>query len=145
MPELPLKPIAVAVYERLTGDDGAGHGISETVLYAGAKDAEKRYVAIQLPDTQARETFNTEGWDVTLTIRCHTEHPAGDRRPLAAMGLAGSVKASLEAGPPLDIGPDHGLLHLPTPRLVPTTYDVDGNHKAHDVTLRYDLLTQHLN
>jgi hypothetical protein len=62
MPELPLEPIAVAVYERLTGDDGTGNGIGETVLYAGAKDAEARYVALQMPDSQPRESFDTEGW-----------------------------------------------------------------------------------
>jgi len=100
-------------------------------------------VALQIPDTQARESFDTEGWSVTLTIRCHTEHPAGDREPLDAMTLAGSVKSSLEADP-LDIGPDHALLHLPTPQLVPTTYDMGDTYKAHDVTLRYTLLTQHL-
>jgi hypothetical protein len=144
MPELPLEPITVAVYERLTGEDGAGHGIGETILYAGAQDAPARYVALQIPDTQTRETFDTEGWDVTLALRCHTEHPSGDRKPLEAMSLAGSAKASLEAAP-LDIGPDHALLHLPTPRLVTTSYDIGEAARASDVTLRYDLMTQHLN
>jgi len=144
MPELPLKPLSIAVYERLTGEDGAGHGIDETVLYAGAKDAETRYVALQMPDTQPQESFSTEGWDVTLTARCHTEHSAGEATPLDAMQLAGAAKASLEAAP-LDIGPDHALLHLPTPQLQPTRYDIDEATVAFDVVLRYDIMTQHLN
>jgi hypothetical protein len=60
------------------------------------------------------------------------------------MGLASSVKASLEAAP-LDLGADHALLHLPTPEMAPTNYSIDEATDAYDVTLRYDLLTQHLN
>jgi len=144
MPELPLKPIAVAVYERLTGDDGAGNGLSDAdVFFAGASDVTQKYVAISLPDAPPRETFDTEGWDVILVLRCHTEHAVGDAKPLDAMDLAGSVKASLEAAP-LDLGPDHALLHLPTPRVQPTSHTVDEAHDGYDAVLRYDLKTQHL-
>jgi hypothetical protein len=143
MPELPLEPLTVAVYERLTGDDGQGLGIGETVHFAGAKDAEARYVALDLPDAQPRETFNTEGHTVILAVRCHTEHAVGDATPLDAMQLAGSVQSSLD-GAPLDIGPDHALLHLPTPELNPVRYDVDEATDAYDVTVRYDIMTQHL-
>jgi len=143
MPELPLEPLAVAVYERLTGDDGQGLGIGETVVYAGAQDAATRYVALQMPTAEGRQTFDTEGWDVTLAVRCHTEHATGDATPLDPMGLAGAVKSSLEDAA-LDIGPDHGLLHLPTPNTNQQRYDVDEATDSFDVVLRYDIMTQHL-
>ena len=143
MPELPLSPLTTAVYDRLTGDDGLGHGLGEEVLYAGAKDAPQTYVAITIPDATRRVTKNTEGHTSTLLLRCHTESPEGDARPLDAFGLAGSVKASLEADP-LDLGLDHALLHLPVPNLTPNSYSMDSGHWAMDVNLRYDLMTQKL-
>jgi hypothetical protein len=143
MPELPLRPLTTAVYDRLTGDDGLGHGIGEEVLYAGAKDVPQRYVAITIPDATRRVTKNTEGYTTTLVLRCHTESPAGDAKPLVAFGLAGSVKASLEADP-LDLGPDHALLHLPVPNPTPNGYSIGSGHRAMDVNLRYDLMTQKL-
>jgi len=144
MPELPHGPISIAVYERLTGDDGAGLSLSESdVFFAGAKDVPRTYVAIDLPDAAAQETFDTEGWDVTMTLRCHAEHAKGDRTPLRTFDLASSVKASLD-DQPLEIGPDHALLHLPTPDVQKNSYDIDQAHRAFDIVLRYDLLTQHL-
>jgi hypothetical protein len=143
MPELPLKPLTTAVYDRLTGEDGLGHGVGETVLYAGAKDVPATYVAITIPDAQRRVTMDTEGHTSTLVLRCHTESPNGDAKPLRAFDLADTVKGSLEAAP-LDLGPDHALLHLPVPNLTPNGYSMDSGHRAMDVNLRYDLMTQRL-
>jgi len=142
---LPHSPLTTAVYERLTGDDGTGNGLPSDVevFYAGAQDTTPKYVAITLPLATGRETFSTEGHDLTLSVRCHTEHPVGDARPLDAFDLGSKAKASLSAQP-LDIGPDHALLHLPTADVNENRYDVDEATDAYDVILRYDIMTQTL-
>jgi len=140
---LPLGPLTTAIYERLTGDDGAGAGISEDVFYAGSKDASTKYVAIQIPTSDRRVTKTTDGRTSIVALRCHTEHPAGQARPLDAFDLAEKADESLHAQD-LTLGGDQTLLYLPEPQdLQPNGYDIDGGTRAMDVVLRYDLHTQY--
>ena len=139
---LPLGPLTTAVYDRLTGDDGAGLGLSVPVFYAGSKEATTKYVAIQIPTSGRRVTKTTVGRTSIVALRCHTEYPAGQAQPLPAFELASAANESLH-GAPLDLGADHALLHLPEPQdTPPQQYDIDGSTRAMDVTLRYDLHTQ---
>jgi len=139
---LPLKALTTAVYERLSGDDGAGLGVSADVFYAGSKEATTRYVAIQIPTSNRRVTKTTTGRTSIVALRCHTEHPAGQAKPLPAFELASEANDSLH-GAPLDLGTDHNLLYLPEPQdAPPEQYDIDDATRAMDVVLRYDLMTQ---
>ena len=140
---LPLGPLTTAIYERLTGEDGAGLALSVPVFYAGAKDATTKYVAIQIPTSDRRVTKTTDGRTSIVALRCHTEHPAGQAQPLDAFGLAEAAHESLEAQE-LSLGADHALLYFPEPQDVrPNGYNLDGGTRAMDVVLRYDLHTQH--
>jgi hypothetical protein len=139
---LPLKELTTAIYERLSGDDGAGLGISADVFYAGSKKATTKYVAIQIPTSGRRVTKTTTGRTSIVALRCHTEYVAGDTKPFPAMELASEVNDSLH-GAVLTLGTDHTLLYLPEPQDLPTQqYDIDDSTRAFDVTLRYDLHTQ---
>jgi len=139
---LPLKALTTAVYERLAGEDGAGLGVSADVFYAGSKEATTRYVAIQIPTSNRRVTKTTTGRTSIVALRCHTEHPAGQAKPLPAFELASEANYSLH-GAPLDLGTDHNLLYLPEPQdAPPEQYDIDDATRAMDVVLRYDLMTQ---
>ncbi len=139
---LPLKALTTAVYERLSGDDGAGLGVSGDVFYAGSKEATTKYVAIQIPTSNRRVTKTTIGRTSVVALRCHTEHPAGQAKPLPVFDLASEANGSLH-GAPLDLGTDHNLLYLPEPQdTPPEQYDIDDATRAMDVVLRYDLMTQ---
>lgn len=132
---LPLTAIATAVYDRLDTE------LDMQVVYAGAEEVGASYVAIQLPSSTSSDTKTSEKQTVTLTLRCHTESPAGQGQPLEATRLAGDVKEALE--PTIDLGADHALLYLPSPDHTESSYDVDPATKAYDIILRYDLRTQH--
>jgi hypothetical protein len=140
---LPLKPLTTAIYERLTGEDGAGLGLSVDVFYAGAKEATTKYVAIQIPTSDRRVTKTTDGRTSIVALRCHTEAPGGNAEPLTAFDLAESAHESLQAQD-LSLGTGHALLYVPEPQDVrPNGYDIGGGTRAMDVVLRYDLHTQH--
>jgi len=140
---LPLRPLTTAIYGRLTGDDGAGLGLSVDVFYAGAKEATTKYVAIQIPTSSRRVTKTTDGRTSIVSLRCHTEAPDGNVQPLEAFDLAESADKSLRAQE-LSLGSDHALLHFPQPQDTPPNgYNMDGGTRAMDVVLRYDLHTQH--
>jgi hypothetical protein len=57
--------------------------------------------------------------------------------------LASDAKESLE-GAPLTLQGSHHLIALPIPNVQTTSYDIGDGHRAYDVTLRYDLLTQYI-
>ncbi|WP_103021463.1 hypothetical protein [Salinibacter altiplanensis] len=140
---LPLRPLTTAIYERLTGEDGAGLELPVDVFYAGSKEATTEYVAIQIPTSSRRVTKTTDGRTSIIALRCHTEAPDGNAEPLTAFDLAESAHESLESQE-LSLGLDHALLYFPEPQDVrPNGYDMDGGTRAMDVILRYDLHTQH--
>ena len=132
---LPLADIAEAVFDRLDSE------LDEQVVYAGANEVGPRYVAIQQPSSTSEDTKTSEKQRVTLTLRCHTEAPAGQGQPLESMRLANDVNDALQ--PTLDLGADHALLYLPSPDHTESEYSIDEATKAYDIILRYDLRTQH--
>jgi len=96
----------------------------------------------RIDNTSRRVTKTTTGRTSIVALRCHTEHPAGQAKPLPAFELASEANGSLQ-GAALDLGTDHNLLYLPEPQDVPPEqYDIDDATRAMDVVLRYDLMTQ---
>lgn len=143
MSSLPQGDILEAVYDRLTAELTDGEP-SVDVRFAGSGGAAPaKYVAIDMPNAETRDTLTTEGYDNTVVLRCHTEHPMGRAQPLAAMQLAAAAHAGLD-GWAIDLGPDHAALYLSTPRWTKSQYDMDRGRQALDVILTYTLKTQNL-
>jgi shikimate 5-dehydrogenase len=135
---LPLEPILTAVYDRLTAQ------LSEPVRYAGAGGAAPaRYVALQIPGADSRVTKTTRSHDTTLTLRCHTEHPTGQAKPLEAMQLAQAAETALDGWSP-GLGPNHAALYLSDPTTTENRYGIGDGRRGLDVVLTYTLKSQDL-
>jgi len=135
---LPHADVLTEIYDRLDAQ------LSVDVRFAGSGGtAPAKYVALQMPSAERRDTFTTRGYDHTVTVRCHTEHAAGQARPLRAMQLAEDAKAALE-GWQMDISPDHAALYLSSPSVTENSYAMDDSRRALDYVLTYTLKTQDL-
>jgi hypothetical protein len=138
MPTFPRQPLRTALYERLTGDDGQGLGLSESVYVAGAVPTGQSapYVVIERTRSRGGNFIGGRGrFRVRVAIRVHTRHAKGRVDQSEADDLAEAVHDSL-TGADLSVTGYRSPTVL-TPDVQPVApYDI-GEMRAYDLNCRY--------
>jgi hypothetical protein len=97
------------------------------------------FVIVETPESEARgDIKNDTGYELTQRIRIHTRYPKGKADLSKREEIASNVYTALENS--LSVS-GHNILHLPTPDVIPQTYEAGGD-QAFDLLLDYELLTQ---
>lgn len=136
---LPLQPLTERLFDLLDT------GLAQDVRYAGTSGpAGAEYVALQVVSSTPDDTKTTRTHNISITLRCHTEHAEGEARPLAAQSLASDVAAVLQRrtiGIPEARWAD---LYLTSPSTAQNSYDMGGGRRALDYILTYTIRIQDL-
>ena len=138
MSKLPHKAILDALYDALTAALP-----DEDVRHAGAGgEAPAKYIALQFAPATKRDTLTSTGYDVTIQVRCHTEHPTGYAGASSAYQYASTVADAMD-GISLNLGSDQAALYIDeTPTPVPSQYEMGDGRSALDIILQYEIKTQ---
>jgi len=135
---LPRQPLRTALYQRLTGDDGQGLGLSEPIFSAGSvpKDASGPYVVIERPRTRGDNYLGGgERFRLRQAIRVHTRFPPGQVDHAEADDLAAAVHDSL-TGADLSVT-GYSSPTVLTPEIQPIGEYSVGEMRAYDLNIRY--------
>jgi len=140
MSHFPAIPLRTAIYDRLTGNDGAGLEVETDVYVKGAvpTSASAPYVKLDDPRTTGENYIGgAPHFSVRMDIKVHTRYAPGRADADERERIANDVHASL-SGTALQVE-GHGTADLLNPQKTPTpAYEIQGM-RAYDLTLRYDL------
>lgn len=141
----PTTTLMTAVYERLTGEDGAGLGLTldgapVDVYVRGAvpTDAQPPCVVIEPPRLDGEETLDGHASSTNrLRLRVHDRYPAGRANAFRALLIADRLHQSLEGAPLTLEGFRTPYVPEPSVRPIPP-YEAEGQ-EARDLLVIYDL------
>jgi len=136
---LPRQPLRTALYKRLTGDDGQGLGLSESVYSAGSvpKGASGPYVVIERARTRGGNYLGGgERFQLRQALRVHTRFSPGQVNHAKADDLASAVHDSL-TGADLSVT-GYSSPTVLTPEIQPVGEYSVGEMRAYDLNIRYE-------